>query len=368
MHGGGEAPIYRVELHDAQGLRRGAWTEVDALEIIRTPPDRADRIIVELPIAAKLGWTVQVWLDNRLTVSGTVTHKLVLASGVVEVVAEQAAFAFDNTVTARYDNWFVGDIAADLIERASGPLHCGSIASGPRIGRFEAAGSVYGAMTLLAYGASGWAWSVDPMGQVRFRPAEQPDRVIMPEARGLVVRPERTTRGVVNTLTVAGHPLLDAVGVTATRPTSVAAYGPAEDRIEVFALPRAADRQQFAEGLLDDLAYADVADRIDAPHGYLAVEVGDLVALRGSGVADTFPQLAGQWGDRFDGEQVGRVRTVRHRIRGVRLETALTLMPPLRSVTNPLAVIRRSQPAAGAYFQFGLDDPAVGLDSGRHLD
>jgi hypothetical protein len=102
--------------------------------------------------------------------------------------------------------------------------------------------------------------------------------------------------------------------------------------------------------------------------GTARFEVGDLVELRDVPLRRLEREVDGEWGGRFTGRLVGRVKSVTHRFTGKRVQTRIAFTSPLRSVTDPMNYIVRSQPRAGILYQFRLDDAAVGLDMGYHLD
>ena len=79
-------------------------------------------------------------------------------------------------------------------------------------------------------------------------------------------------------------------------------------------------------------------------------------------------RVVGEYGGLFPDRQVFRVARKETLIRNERVETRCHLAPVIRSVSDPLGFIARSQPRAETFFQFRLDDAAVGLDMGFHLD
>ena len=102
--------------------------------------------------------------------------------------------------------------------------------------------------------------------------------------------------------------------------------------------------------------------------GVASVQVGDLVEIRGAENFRVIRDVDGEWGNRFSGRHVARVRTVTHDTEGSHVKTTLGLTSPLRSMKNPLTAIVKSQPTGGELFQLRLDDDLVGLDSGVHVD
>lgn len=233
---------------------------------------------------------------------------------------------------------------------------------------FDVKGGVIEVLTALAYMANGHVFSVDLDLAVRFRRADVTDRVIYfdPTTNGIHLGSD--SRGIVNCLTVEGHPLSAFAPFSESRQESIGEYGLRSAHLAHFSLTRRDDAGKLAAGLLDDLAWPEPAGQVIFHHGDPDIRVGDLVTLRGLPLRRLDRELPGEWGGRFAGQHVGRVRLVRHRFSGRRITTTALLGSPLRSVRNPLHFIVRGQESARSLFEFRLDDPAVGLDMGYHLD
>jgi endonuclease YncB( thermonuclease family) len=247
--------------------------------------------------------------------------------------------------------------------------HTASIsASGAILQEYDVAAGALEVLTALAYAANGFVFEVDAAHGVSFYPATAPRKVVYFDPLLMGVRMGRDATDMGNILYFAGNPFLGAVEKTYTRGDSIDEYGVHAKRFEYFSITKPADADRLCAGALEDLAYPAVAGQIVFYRGNADLRVGDLIELRGAPVRRLERELAGEFGGRFSGKLVARATEVAHRFAGARVETRVTLGPPLRSVSLPLSYIVRSQPGATTLFEFRLDDPTVGLDLGFHLD
>lgn len=232
---------------------------------------------------------------------------------------------------------------------------------------FEAGHGVFDLLTALAY-ASGCVWSVDTSGAVRFRGAGEYDHVLLydPLEMGVVVSAEGGD--IVNCIYFEGNPILGPVEKTYVRGASADAFGYRGKSFRHFGIAHEDDAGLLVNGLLDDLAYPEATGIITLHHGCNAAGVGDLVEIRGAPVRRLDPALGDEWGGRFAGRIVRRVKRVTHRFSGRAVTTALDCTSPLRSVENPVRCMTRYQGTETSLYQFRLDDALAGFDSGYHLD
>lgn len=233
---------------------------------------------------------------------------------------------------------------------------------------FDARGGVLELVAALAYAAGGYTFRVDARDTLHFERADQPHHVLHYDATRMDLRLGRSDEGLCNVLYVAGNPLQGGLERTRTRGESIDEYGMAARRLEYFALHTAADLQRLGDGLLHDLAYPAVMGELRISGGMPGVEPGHLLELRGAPLRRVERELPGEFDGLFTGALVVRAAAVSHRFAGHQAETRIRLGPPLRSVSDPLAYLIRSQPGASALFEFRLDDSGVALDLGYHLD
>jgi len=250
----------------------------------------------------------------------------------------------------------------------TGP-HADSVEPAPAlVEALDVSGGLFELLTALAYLAGGYGWDLGPTGTVRFSAAVRVDHVA-------VFDPVRSAAGfgaddgfIINSLRIGGNPLASGLDVAAARQASIAAFGERSGTLAYFSLSHPADAERMAEALLDDLAYPATLGTLTVFEGAPGLRPGDVVELRGGPLRRYDTPVDGEWGGRFDGRLAARVHTVTHRFTGRSVATEAALAAPLRSVGNPLAVIVRGQPEPGVLFQFRLDDAAIGLDTGVHLD
>ncbi|NUM54366.1 MAG: hypothetical protein HUU46_12030 [Candidatus Hydrogenedentes bacterium] len=247
--------------------------------------------------------------------------------------------------------------SADSIEDAPTAL----IALDTSVGILEA-------LTALAYAAGGYVWSVDEEMAVQFYKAVRPARVwyFDPVRIGVAYGANRTE--LANAIYFDGNPVSGAVSKTYARGESIDEYGFAARSLEYFGISREEDADKLAAGLLDDLSYPERVGSVEFFHGNAEVAAGDLIEVRGGPLQRSDRELEHEFGGRFAGKLIARVREVVHRFSGAHVSTRVELTSPLRSVAAPLSFMVRSQPIGSAVFQFRLDDAGVALDGVHHLD
>jgi hypothetical protein len=250
----------------------------------------------------------------------------------------------------------------------TGPARASIAPSAALVAQVDFTGMLFELVTMAGYLAGGYGWHVDARGALYFRSPERVDRVFHhdPIRRGVALGSR--SQDIVNIIYFHGNPLYSTLEKTYARSASITRLGAGAKGLRVYAIVQKSDADLLAEAVLDDLAYPEVAGALTFYHGAAAIQVGDLVEVRGAPFRRLEAVLAGAWGGRHDGALVGRVKEVVHRFMGMRVETRVVLTSPLRSVANPLSFMVRSQPTESALFQFRLDDANVGADLGYHLD
>ncbi|MFP4502227.1 MAG: thermonuclease family protein [Candidatus Hydrogenedentota bacterium] len=241
-------------------------------------------------------------------------------------------------------------------------------AGGAHLAQFDASGGVLELLTALCYAAGGYVFSVGLEHGVAMYPAGTPDRTLFYDPVTIGVAFGADAGDMVNMLTVAGNPFHGEISAVYCRPDSVDRYGLRARTLPFYSISHTQDATPLANGLLADLAYPAPVGVITFFQGDAALRAGDLIELRGAPLRHQTPPLPDAYDDRYGGRLVARVHTVRHKIHGRHVTTTAELTSPLRSVTNPLSYMVRSQEAASELFAFRLDDPLVGLDMGLHLD
>ena len=232
---------------------------------------------------------------------------------------------------------------------------------------FEADHGLFDLLTALAY-AGGCVWSLSPHGAVHFRPAGACDHVLAYDPLTMGVQLASDGARIVNALYFEGNPILGPVKKTYVRGESADTFGFRGRQFRHFGIASEDDADRLANGLLHDLAYPEAAGFLTLYHGAAAFQTGDLLELRGAPPRRLDLPLPGEWGGQFAGRLVRRVNRVTHRFSGRAITTTLGCTSPLRSVANPLYHMMQHQGSEQSLYQFRLDDPAVGLDSGYHLE
>jgi len=244
-----------------------------------------------------------------------------------------------------------------------------SIDSAPEIlVSFDVKGGVFEVLTAAAYAARTYAWDVDTGGRVRFRKAALPDRVVYFDPLAHSITLGSNDRELANTIYFEGNPETSTLTKTYYRSGSIDEYGSEGRGFDYFSIALEEDADKLCEGLLDDLAYPVSSGAIVFLRGDNRASVGDIVEVRGAKIRRYEPRIDNEWNDGFPERIVGRVRRITHRFQGREVFTRMELTSPLRSVHDPLSYIVASQLDARELFQFRLDDVAVGVDLGYHLD
>ena len=233
---------------------------------------------------------------------------------------------------------------------------------------FDIDAGVLEAIAALGYAADGYIWAVGPDLAVSFRRPDAPDRVYYFDSIAMGVQLGSTDVGMTNGIYFDGNPVTGTVSKTYTRQSSIDEFGFIGRGLDHFGLSVESDADQLVNGLLDDVAYPRPDGSVVFFHGNSDVRVGDVLEVRGAPLRRLEREIAGERGDRYNGKLVGRVRDFLHRFSGRAVRTEVRLTSPLRTVESPLSFMVRSQPGETTLFQFRLDDEAVGVDLGYHLD
>ncbi len=227
---------------------------------------------------------------------------------------------------------------------------------------------IYEVLTLLAYASGGYVWSIDQDEAVTFRKVTVPDRVIFYNPKKHSVSLRSDSSNVVNRIQVVGNPVGGQFEKVYTNEASAAEFGVRSHTLELFSVSQERDADIIVSGLLDDVAYPEPCGTITFLDGDAAIAPGQIVEVRGSDIKRVTRRVDGEHGDIFAGRHVFRVARKETLIRNERVETLCYLAPVIRSAGDPLGFIVKSQPGATTFFQFRLDDEAVGVDMGYHLD
>jgi endonuclease YncB( thermonuclease family) len=233
---------------------------------------------------------------------------------------------------------------------------------------FEAKGGLLEMLTALAYMAEEFVFSVDLDGTVRFRRVNQADRTLFFAPTVLGVQLGSDSNAIRNVLNFTGNPAGFVANRTFTQQESVGAFGVRADDLEFHAVHEQSDAERLMAGLLPDLGYPEAIGVLTFFRGDASIRVGEIVEVRGAPLRRLEAQFSEQWHYRFWDRLAGRVRMVRHRFSGNAVTTTAYLTSPYRSVRDPLAFMVQSQETVAEMYAFRLDDAAVGLDMGYHLD
>lgn len=240
--------------------------------------------------------------------------------------------------------------------------------AGVSLAAIDVQGNVYEALTALAY-AAGAVWSVDVDGCVRFAAAGEPRRVVVHDALRMGITLASSSEDLANVLLLQGNPTGAAPAKTYVRGASADAYGARTAWFPFFATLLEADADRIVDGVLADVAYPEIDACVELFDGADGFAVGDLIELRGDTLRRFAPAVADEWDGRYAGRIVGRIRAITHRFSGRQVHTVVDLTSPLRSVSDPLAYIVRSQHSPETFYRFRLDADEIGLDDGDyHLD
>lgn len=236
------------------------------------------------------------------------------------------------------------------------------------VGTFTARGGVLEVIAALAAIGDGYVFHVALDHTVYFRRGVTVDRVMVYDPVEIGLELGRETEGLVNLLRIQGDPSNGGVDGYIADNESIDTFGTAFRFYPYFGVGRSDDATALGHGLLKDLAWPGRIGRVQFHRGRADVAPGTLLEFRGEALRDRDGPLAAVWSADFGERFVGRVRQVVHRLAGATVATQVELMSPYRSVARPLQFITRSQDSLSAFFQFRLDDSAIGLDTGYHLD
>jgi len=233
---------------------------------------------------------------------------------------------------------------------------------------FDVSGGVYEILTALAYAADGYVWAIDTNHAISFRRPLRADRVLFFDRINHAVTLGSDSQDLRNAIALKGHPLTPLADKLYVNGESADEYEFRIGFLDYFSISNLEDGDRLVAGMLQDLAYPSPSGEIVYLAGTADMRLGDIVELRGGDLRRLERELPGEWGGRFAGRIVGRVESVTHEFRGRVATTTARLTSPLRSVSNPLSFIVRSQPPAASLFQFRLDEAGIGTDLGYHLD
>jgi hypothetical protein len=236
------------------------------------------------------------------------------------------------------------------------------------VGAFDARGGAIELIAALAAMGGGYVFHLDNKIALHFRRGEEIDQVIPVEPAHVGVELGRVSKGVVNSLRIQGNPTGAAVEVYRVEEASIDELGTVFRSLPYYALSRGDDAALLGDGLLKDLAWPGIVGRALFYRGRSDIDTGALLEFRGGPLRERDTGVAQAWETHFGDRFVGRVRQVLHRFAGGTVETRLALASPFRSVVSPLNFVIRGQDSLQAFFEFRLDDGAIGLDIGYHLD
>ncbi len=233
---------------------------------------------------------------------------------------------------------------------------------------YDVTGGLFEVLTAMSYVADGFVWSVDAEHAVRFRSVTLPDKVLIfdPLEHGVTLGSDAAD--VANGVVLKGNPVTSTIDEIYTNQASIDEYDFQLRFLEYFSISVQEDGDKLMAGLLDDVAYPEPSGEVTFFRGEPSISVGDVIEFRDGDLRRLTREVAGEWGDRFTGRLLGRVKSLTHEFRGRLVRTKALLASPLRSVDNPVSFIVRGQPLAETLFQFRLDEATVGLDLGYHLD
>ena len=202
---------------------------------------------------------------------------------------------------------------------AYGGPHTDSIEdSSVSIDALDVSGGLFETLTALAYMAGGYVWSVDSESAVRFREAIRADRVVFFNPLEHRVALGSDARDVSNIIFFDGNPLTAPLSKTYRIQDSIEEYGEQTRFLNYFSISVEADADRLVNGLLDDIAYPEPAGEVEFLNGDGTIAVGDIVSFRDGDLRRVARAVAGEWGGRFAGEPVGRVRGVTPVVGGAR--------------------------------------------------
>ncbi|HUW62430.1 MAG TPA: hypothetical protein VMZ06_15605 [Candidatus Bathyarchaeia archaeon] len=222
-------------------------------------------------------------------------------------------------------------------------------------------------LTALAY-LGGCIWSLSPEMAVTFRSPQRPDAVVCFDPINTWVALGSESRELINAFYFEGNPVHAGIQKTYYRQGSIEEFGFQPATLPYYSIRFEEDADKLAEGLLDDVAYPQPTGFVRFYCGESRIAVGDIVEVRDGALRRLEREVDGEWGGRFTGKLTGRVQQVTHRFSGRQITTTARLTSPLRSVGSPASFMIRAQEPAKSLYQFRLDEAAVGLDMGYHLE
>jgi endonuclease YncB( thermonuclease family) len=235
------------------------------------------------------------------------------------------------------------------------------------VANFVFEGELDTALLMLGY-VGRCAVTFDPSGVVRIRDAGHLDRVVYYDPRRHSLRFGAARTPLANYLVMHTAPYPEEPPSTYARADSIEAYGVSAAHIAGWAFTEAADRDAFAEGLLNDVAYRSLDAELTCYTLETGIRVGELIEIRGAPLKRLHGRPVGEWMPGGRSALVGRVYRATYRFYGDRVETRFQLISPLRSVPDPLTVLRFGAGISTPSGALGLDDPTLGLDIPVHLD
>ena len=231
----------------------------------------------------------------------------------------------------------------------------------------DVSGGALEILTALAY-LGGCIWSLSPETAVTFRAPQRPDTVVCFDPINTWVALGSDSRMLTNAFYFEGNPVHAGIQKTYYRQGSIEEFGFQAAPLPYYSIRFEEDADKLAQGLLDDVAYPQPTGFVCFYCGESRIRVGDIVELRDGALRRLEREVEGEWGERFTGKLTGRVQQVTHRFSGRQITTTARLTSPLRSVADPASFIIRAQEPAKSLYQFRLDEAAVGLDMGYHLE
>lgn len=232
----------------------------------------------------------------------------------------------------------------------------------------ETDGGLFPWLSALGYIAGGYGWSVDRLGCVTFRALNTVDRVVFFDPVHHALEWTTDSESIRNVIHFIGNLNTSGLAKTYTNSESIDAFGYLSTEFYFPVITQEVDADALCAGLLEDVAYPEILGTLTFHHGDATVRVGDLLELRNGPIRRLTPAIQGEWGDRFKGQHVGRVRTVTHNIEGSHVSTSVTLGSPFRSQSIPIDAMGKVFAKEEALYALHLDNTQTGIDETAHLD
>ncbi|MCK5862585.1 MAG: hypothetical protein KAH38_08875 [Candidatus Hydrogenedentes bacterium] len=218
------------------------------------------------------------------------------------------------------------------------------------------------ALTLLAYLCGNQAFLLTPELEVTFKNAAAFDYNYRYCANEMAITSGFTSKGMINRFTITGNAIVAPGQVSGSCEESITAYGLCTSAINGEWIGDDVDKEHLAAGLIRDLAYPAPAVAITFFEGAPELFPGALVSVSNAPLARYARRLSEEWGNEFDETIAGRVMEVKHLLRGKDARTEVILSAPLRSVKDPLSLLRRIRTEREPLFAIRLDERPAGLD------